>query len=503
MKIPDSRWTRHLKSKAAGMTISVSDQPFKFSDLPTEIRVRIYEILFFGCEEDEGPIQPQRHVVPDPWAYGIVVPSFTQTARRQVYPYCRPEYHQSKLTSRKRFSLAIFRVSKAIQAESEPAFYGTASFNLMETPIPGGVDSWRFFSTLPRRYRGMIRRVEHFCYNSGLSSGRYSWRHPYHSSFDWKLFMTILVQECTALQSLKLWIVRDAEENQWLAEAGEADPWIQAILRLAKLENLRHFEMPAMAAAAPVLSSDVSPLPTPDILPWLQARLIGAERPTASTVDPKTMGTPLISVHFPLLRLPFAIRARIYRHTLLPDNKQIYPYIRPWYDGTTRNAVPLLLTCRTVRNEAEDVLYGEAIFRLPETTSRFVLALQDFFQELDPRLRAKVRRVSFPDLYCIQSLVDFASNNMQLDRLILRFSPQQASSHNLLWNRRGRKILTPECQRKLGAISNIEVEVAGQSDIEVLPEFRAWMEIELREEWLKIEERRQSLRSSRTTLATS
>ena len=230
-----------------------------------------------------------------------------------------------------------------------------------------------------------------------------------YSLFDWTLFMKILSQECPALQSLRLWVHSDEQEFEWLANAKVDDLWVQAILQLQNLQGLRRFDMPGIkplrledsqhslvgrmfstAQAGPqhVLlpmlqhyhheispwlrsgnvrrSIDSEPSDTARIVPWLQARLVKNNPLTVSATSRQDLYTPLAI--FPILNLPLAIRSRIYRHILLPANKQLHPYIKSWYDETTRNAAPLLLTCRLIREEAEDVLYGSAVFTVPETS---------------------------------------------------------------------------------------------------------------------------------------
>lgn len=334
-------------------------------DLPPELRNRIYETLFFGNGGGDIQIQPQEYLLRHHrWSYGIEMPDAVHTASRQIHPYYQPQSYHVNRKSQRRFPLAIFRASHAIQAESEPQFYSLASFNLMGFRFSGVVESWQFLSELSRRYRKMIRRVEHLCFNSFSEPSSIFYTHQRHCSFSWMLFMKMLVQECSALQSLKLWIYHDEVEKNWVAKAKEADGWVQAILHLENLQNMRHFDMLVMRTETPAVLNNSAPPFTVDILPWLQARLIGEKRPSALTETALcTLPTP---AQFPFLGLPSAIRARIYRFTLLPDNKQICPYIKPWYDETTRNVTPLLMVCRDVRREAEDVLYGEAIFRVPD-----------------------------------------------------------------------------------------------------------------------------------------
>ena len=67
-----------------------------------------------------------------------------------------------------------------------------------------------------------------------------------YSLFDWILFMKILSQECPALQSLRLWVHSDEQEFEWLADARVDDLWVQAILQLQILQDLRRLDMPGI-----------------------------------------------------------------------------------------------------------------------------------------------------------------------------------------------------------------------------------------------------------------
>lgn len=98
---------------------------------------------------------------------------------------------------------------------------------------------------------------------------------------------------------------------------------------------------------------------------------------------------------FPFLKLPFEVRCRIYRLILLPANKQIHPYIKSWYDQTTRSVIPLFLTCRQIHQEAEDILYGCAIFSSSE--QKYTELLFKFFTRLEPRLLKKIRYLKVND----------------------------------------------------------------------------------------------------------
>lgn len=560
------------------------DHPFRFMSLPAEIRNRVYGLLFFGSEEDDDPIQPAHespiqsaHETPLQSAHrmapqcGTLSPGsvaevvrMSYTARRQIH-MCEqaiwrgvsegsPPNLKTIYTSSRRFPLAIFRTNHAIQAESEPIFYGSASFNLMGPP-QGALRSWQCISELPRRYRRLIRRVEHFCFES--ISASIEW--PSHRSYkllDWIMFLKILSNECPALQSLRLWVHSDQQESEWLAGARETDPWIQAILQLRKLENLQHFDMPGIR---PVDLQDSRYSPThsigpagniipgqhmlaqmnymnhmswhyrihtqyswlklgnvfrptksepacaASILPWLRVRLLRTSCPIAPAVSQGESNVPLAAISVPILKLPLAIRARIYRHALLPGNKQVHPYIKSWYDETTRAVVPLLLTCRAVREEAEQVLYGHGVFTaIGEIRTNATGALLHFFKELPPRLRAKIRHVL---LDCHDHLgktdpIRYLEEEMCLQQLTLLLSPMEVQSLNSLPTRRGNR-RGHQLWPLTGRIENVQVRARNKGDVDISPEVRKWFEVERREDWLKIENRRQSLRSARTPSKTT
>ncbi|KAL2051946.1 hypothetical protein ABVK25_007861 [Lepraria finkii] len=89
--------------------------------------------------------------------------------------------------------------------------------------------------------------------------------------------------------------------------------------------------------------------------------------------------------NFPFLRLDRKIRDLIYREVLLTHNKRLHPYINPaWYDQTTCNIVPLFLTCKHIHEEAEALLYEEAVFCSP--IPKYDDALNIFVKETSVRV---------------------------------------------------------------------------------------------------------------------
>ena len=526
------------------------DRPFRFLDLPIELRKHIYELLFFGGEEYRA-IQPafeiERHLGAPFSLTETPLERITFTASRQIHPYDRPEpiemwsmsagpppYRELIYKSLRRYPLAIFRVNHTIQAESELIFYGSASFNLMGGQSLRAISSWEWLSQLPRRYRRLVQRVEHFCYIETM-----------YSLFDWTLFMKMLSQECPALQSLRLWVHSDEQEFEWLADTKVDDPWVQAILQLQNLRDLRRFDMPGIKPLrlqdsqhslvhrmisthqagphhayalrhnhhqiSPWLKPgnvprpiDSEPSDTARIVPWLRARLVKNNPLTVSATSLQDSCTPLAI--FPILNLPPAIRNCIYRHILLPANKQLHPYIKSWYDETTRNAVPLLLTCRLIREEAEDVLYGSAVFTVPETSKiAAVGALQKFFEELPRHLRAKVHHVLLPGFknYRTSSLLKYLAEEMNIEELICQLSPGEASSLDNLrrqrrpWRGAALGMTDGQFQENIGRIKGVRIDTDSSTEIGLLPNLRKWIQVELREKWTTIEQRRKSLRKRR------
>ena len=437
-----------------------------FTDLPLELRRQVYEILFFDDLVTDYAANSLGHSV-----------GRKNTAPRQIHPYsvadprsCYSGAHHSphgtKLgyKSVKRFPLAIFRTNHMIQTEAEAVFYGSASFNLMSDQDHGRISSWEWLSQLPCRYRKLITRVEHFCYSFVSASGSRGGGETCYSSFDWLLFMRILAQECPALQSLRLWVLSDSQESEWLAGATEADSWVQAILQLETLEHLRHLDIcpirfgtsrdllddpirggfshhvppihycTRISKKSPWLGRQISPRPIQSesfdslaIVQKLKARL---EKSSQRELSRPCRQKPFrFYSPFRLLDLPGPIRIHIFRHVVLPPNRRIHPYIKSWYDKTTRNAVPLLLTCRKIRKEAEEVLYRDTIFTVPSNSNIDAGgALKNFFQDLPPRLRAKIRFVQINSFRMSKPscLIEYVASEMNLEELVMVLFPGEA-----------------------------------------------------------------------------
>ena len=212
--------------------------------------------------------------------------------------------------------------------------------------------SYEFFGILPRRLRRLIQRVERKCYSK-----------PYLGTIslhDWTMFMTFLARECPSLQSLKLWGPGDSNEGPaWVETCGKEEDWVQAILQI---KTLKYFDIPVIRGGVIYEYTTFSD----DFLPWLKTSLTEAScHPQAVEKQDSKRCHSNDAKPFPFLNLEKTIRERIYRRALLPPDKRIHPYIKPWYDSTTLNVLPLFLTCKQIRQEAERVLYTQAILTSP------------------------------------------------------------------------------------------------------------------------------------------
>lgn len=302
--------------------------------LPREVRdLIIGEVLFPGEKEPEEFNQDR---------LGLAA-----TAVRQIFPYDRNEYRKPRL------DVAIIRTCRQLQFEAEEILYGTSSFNLMYQDWADRTKlSYEFLEKLPTRLRRLIRRVERKCYSAHYRGTI--------SLYDWTLFTTFLARECPNLTSLKLWGPGDRQEGPgWVDTCKKDAAWVQAVLQI---KSLTYFDIPVIRNGVIYDYPEFAD----DFLPWLKSCLQHKSSPC------QTPPQPLKAPHnasalgqcskFPFLKLPISVRDRVYRHVLLPPNKKIHPYIKSWYDQTTKNIIPLFLTCKTIRNEAERVLYTQAVF---------------------------------------------------------------------------------------------------------------------------------------------
>ena len=350
-------------------------QQFPLLDLPREIRERVYEFVFFAQEKSKARGLNQAMSEFELRKLNWASTGLVGGAANQIHPYRRDSKHQPH------FNLSILRTNHQIQSEAERVFYGRSTFNLTgDAFAPGEVPTFHFFESLPPRYRRLIRRVEIRCFYRASHHAQ-AGNFRLMSLFDWDAFMTFLAVECPSLRSLVLWGFADGVEGHDLERSCRlSTDWVQSIL---KINTLRFFDIRAIPRRR--IPEDQSCVP--EVLQDLRELLY--EQSDAFETALVESPSPSLPSAFPLMRLPLHLRQRIYRFALLPADKHIHPYIKSWFDGTTRNVVPLFLTCHQIREEAEAVLYGEGRFYPP--SYKYDQLLSTFFENLSPRLLHQIQ----------------------------------------------------------------------------------------------------------------
>lgn len=380
-----------------------TENPIPFTQLPRELRNYIYELVFFGAKDHDNLSNNVNHIFDSrklKWASD----GLAGTAKNQIHPYRIDSKYQPQ------YDVAILRTCHQIQEEAEAVFYGRSSFNLITDNFgPGDYQSYEFLQTLPRRYRRLIRKVEHRCYHTHLPEALIKGNRRSMTMFDWKAFMKFLAQECPSLQSLILWGFGDGREGQQMLQSCHNDSeWVQAIFQI---KTLKFFDLPAIPRGKVTPGQSC----VPDFLKQLRTVLYNQKIEVASQPEPRN-GPSTVTSSFPFLKLPGHIRDRVYRFVLLPANKEIHPGIKTWYDGTTRNVLPLFLTCHQIHREAEMALYGQATFCCVQKNSD----LSFFFRRLSPCLRLSIREIRVLNCSSFDGfmlLVKYTSGSLNLDRL--------------------------------------------------------------------------------------
>jgi len=375
-------------------------------DTPREIRDHIIaEVLFPG---EAQPIDLSQNTL-----------GTASTTVRQIHPYDTDNHKKP------RFDVAIIRTCRQLQHEAEAVLYGSSSWNLMyQDWLDHDKVSYDFFERLPRRLRKLIQRVERKCYSE-----------PYYNTislYDWKLFMTFLARECPNLHSLRLWGPGDrAEGVSWVRCCSKNEEWVQAVLQI---KSLKYFDIPVIPGGVIYDYAEFRD----DFLPWLKSN-ITVIRPVRTAED--TVMSHQQIKPFPFLRLQRSIRDLVYRHTLLPPGKRVHPYIKSWYDLTTREVLPVFLACKQMHNEAEAILYGEGVFTAPSLQkyeNRMCRFLGGRLREpgtgLEPRLLAMIRYLSFGWRKVGQHrFFSIISESMQLEHLEVVLSKQDVEYMNGEW----------------------------------------------------------------------
>lgn len=322
-----------------------SSDSFPFLSLPRELRNEIYELVFFAGEDMASPTAAGFGSRKLRWASDGIA----GTAKNQIHPYRIDSKRQP------RFDVAIIRVNHQIEEESTRIFYGRSSFNLtMDYFGPGNYKTYEFLQSLPRKYRRLIQRIEHRCYDEYKPNNPRVENRRSMDIFDWSALMKFLAQECSSLRSLILWgFANGREGKKMLNSCREDSEWVQAVLQI---KTLTFFDIPAIPRGFVKFGQSCAP----EFLEKLRASLY-KQRTSSHGLQlcPLELEDTL---PFPFLKLPDTVRRRVYRFALLPADKRLHPYIKSWYDESTKNTVSLFLTCRQIHQEAEKVLYGQGIF---------------------------------------------------------------------------------------------------------------------------------------------
>ena len=396
-----------------------SPKPCQFTDLPLEIRQRVYELLFFG-DQDQTDIGHESHHLFEIRKLKWALDGLARTARNQIHPY------RVDSKSQPHYETAIFRTSHQIEVEATSVFYGWSSFNLTTDNFgPGEYKSYEFLQALPKRYRKLVRKIEHRCFDEYLPEHQRRSNRRVMPLFDWVVFMKFLANECPSLQSLILWGFADGREGESMVKSCHKDKeWAQAILQI---KGLRFFNILAIPRGK--IRQNQSCVPS--FVEELRASLYQRKNVLSPSATPRI--TLDDAQPFPFLRLPLNVRKRVYRFALLPADKQLHPYIKSWYDGTTQNVVPLCLTCRQVREEAEMVLYGQGQFS--SVVFRYNEKLMAVFNSvLPPRLLNYIRYVRVVSDGIAMREMSFLARYMKLDILYYQINEELTKYMNILWN---------------------------------------------------------------------
>ena len=418
-----------------------------FLNLPREIRDQIYELVFFSGEHMCSPTAEDFEQRKLNWASD----GLARTAKNQIHPYRRNSKHQPS------FNLAILRVNHRLEEEAARVFYGWSSFNLtMDYYGPGNYyKTYEFLQSLPRKYRQLLRRIEHRCYDEYLSDEFGVNNRRSMLPFDWNALMKFLAQECPSLQSLILWGFADGRESKNMEKICREDSaWVQAVLQI---KTLTFFNIPAIPRHRVKLGQSCMP----EFLEKMRASLYNQETAISKSEPNDEMMERASS--FPFLKLPIDVRNRVYRFALLPANKQLHPYIKPWYDNTTKNTIPIFLTCHQIHKEAEEVLYRQGVLCIAASKYHYCLCDNFWF----PKSTAGYHLDKFRSIRVYDYLFDayfrsFLRSMSKLEKLYYVLDSSAVHSINREW-RADINMDTEICDGKLKLLV---VETLGTTELD-------------------------------------
>ena len=186
-----------------------------------------------------------------------------------------------------------------------------------------------------------------------------------------------------------------------------------------------------------------------------------------SPVDPHAAVTSSKFSRF--LELPEHIRKLVYRHTTVPANGEIHPYIGSWFDGITRNLFPLLMTNRQIYNEAQQVFFNTTTW-----SSLSAHYNQTFFEFLHKLPKSTLRRIRHLKFYFeqgadpyehVSNLVAPIIGDLHLETFLLQGNTFEEDARHItsILNSTPRVITIPseDTKRFLGAISFVHLDPYG------------------------------------------
>lgn len=364
----------------------------RFLDLPFEIRGQILGEVFFPGEpkpkafyqNDIRPaIEPVRQILP------------YSTEHDGKYPAVGPPLNTS-----------IIRTCKRLQQEAEIVLYGSSTWNIW---IPSDLKPYSYsknvhltfesLKLLPTRLRSMIQRVQVV----HVKSYNREFREIF---FEKTILLTFLAHYCPMLHYLRILPPKEGASGEgsdwydhieksyksWYTSYHKNAEWVHAVLRI---DTLRYFNFSYRCKASNERADFAR-----HFLPWLQARLTERNsKPSVAEEQNKSIVETPQNGHFPLLKLPGVVRDRIYRWTLVPYNNFVHPFLPPYFDETTQSLIPLFLTNKKVYQEAECVLYREAIFRSP--ARKYEIRLREILEGMYQNLLHKISPPGAPRRFAV------------------------------------------------------------------------------------------------------
>lgn len=259
------------------------------------------------------------------------------------------------------FQTSVIRTCRQLQHEAENILYASSHWVFK-------VQSWRTtyschdrlrrsrkrLEAVPKRLRGMIRWID---VRYDLDSV------PNFDCFEYTILMKLLTRECPGLQHLRLLVGQQwrplhtqlESRSPRFSGCSESAGSVQGHLQIKPRDSL---DVDSLSRTLNVYTDlDI------DFRSCLQTCLT---RSTVSRPISSSPATDRQGSSFAFLRLPKSVRDQVYRYAMIPSDGLIHPYLKPYFDDTTRDVLPLFLVSRQIHCEAEALLVKAAVFHSPE-----------------------------------------------------------------------------------------------------------------------------------------